>query len=633
METVLDLAWIVPALPLLGSVILLLFGKRIGEPRAGWLATGLMGLAFAWSVAVLLALLDRDSEAHVTTLFSWIEIGTFRVDAGFLVDPLSVTWLLLVTGVGTLIHLYSVGYMHRDEQFGRFFAYMNLFAASMLVLVLGSSYLVTFIGWEGVGLCSYLLVSFWFERDSAAVAGKKAFITNRVGDVGFMIGMFLLFATIGSLDYLAAGEAAGELANGTVTALALLFFVGAVGKSAQVPLYVWLPDAMEGPTPVSALIHAATMVTAGVFVMCRSAPLLEASSWAGDAVAWVGAFTALYAATMALVNTDIKRVLAYSTISQLGYMFLAVGVGAYTAAIFLMLMHAFFKATLFLGAGSVMHALDDEQDLRRMGALRLAVPITAMTFVAAWLAIAGIPPLSGFFAKDEVLADAWFSGHEAVWLVGVVAAVLTAFYMTRETFLVFYGNRRWSDEQHPHESPWTMTLPLVVLAGLSIVGGLINLPFRSLEYLGHWLEHSFEGAADIHPTSFVGGLSLSVIAVAMGVIGIAIGVAMYRRGLERPERDPIDDRLGPLAQVLHRGWYVDESFSRTVDGPIRRGAAWVSDVFDSRGIDGAVGGIAELSRRAGVGLRRLQTGYVRSYAAAVLLGGVLVVLFITLRAM
>jgi len=630
--TVLDLVWIVPALPLLGATTLLLVGKRIGEPRAGWIATGLMALSFAWAIVVFVALLDQGSDAHQSTLFTWLQVGAFRVEMGFLVDPLSTVWLLLVTGVGSLIHLYSIGYMRGDERFARYFAYLNLFAASMLVLVLGSSFLVTFLGWEGVGLCSYLLISFWFERDSAAVAGKKAFIANRVGDFGFMLGMFLLFATIGSLDYLVAGEAAPGLADGTATAIALLFFLGAVGKSAQFPLYPWLADAMEGPTPVSALIHAATMVTAGVFVMCRAAPLLDASPWAGDVVAWVGAFTALYAATIALVQTDIKKVLAYSTISQLGYMFLAVGVGAYSAAVFLMLMHAFFKATLFLGAGSVMHALDDDQDLRRMGALRAVMPITAVTFIVAWLAIAGIPPFAGFWAKDDVLANAWFAADYGVWALGVLAAVMTAFYMARETLLVFYGNRRWDDTKHPHESPWVMTVPLVVLGGLAAVGGFVNLPFTRLEFLGDWLEHSFEGAPDIHPTSFVAGASLSVVAVTMGVIGIAVAISLYRRGLPNPDRDPIDVRLGPVAPVLHHAWYYDETISRAVDGPIRRGATWLSDVFDAKIVDGAVNGVGTLAMWGASGLRRLQTGYVRNYAAAVLLGAVALIVLIMVRA-
>src|SRR5690349_15412298 len=391
-----------------------------------------MFLAFAAAVIEFFALhsLSPQERSVISDGFTWIQSGGFKVDFRFFMDPLSSTMILFVTGVGAFIHLYSVGYMQGDVRFSRFFAYMNLFAASMLVLVLGSSFLVTFMGWEGVGLCSYLLVSFWFERNSAAVAGKKAFITNRVGDFGFMLAMFLIFSKLGSLDYSAMGGAA-HLPKSTVTAIALLLFVGAMGKSAQVPLHIWLPDAMEGPTPVSAPIHAATMVTAGVFLVVRAHPFFVASNHASDVVAWVGAITALYAATVALVQNDIKRVLAYSTISQLGYMFLAAGVGAYGAAIFHMVTHAFFKALLFLGAGAVIHGLHDEQDMRRMGALRKFMPITAATFIIGWLSIAGIVPFSGFWSKDEILAKVWMNGDYVLWAIGAVTALLTAFYMTR----------------------------------------------------------------------------------------------------------------------------------------------------------------------------------------------------------
>src|SRR5689334_12062187 len=408
-----------------------------------------MALAFVCSLIAFGALLslDENARSHLTQGYTWISSGTFVVDFRFIVDPLSSTMILFVTGVGSLIHLYAIGYMHGDERFSRFFAYLNLFSASMLVLVLGSSFLLTFLGWEGVGLCSYLLISFWFERNSAAVAGKKAFVTNRVGDFGFMLAMFLIFSKLGSLDYSAMGGAA-KLSQSTVTAIALLLFVGAMGKSAQVPLHVWLPDAMEGPTPVSALIHAATMVTAGVFLVVRAHPFFEASSHAGDVVAWVGVITALFAATVALVQNDIKRVLAYSTISQLGYMFLAAGVGAYSAAIFHMITHAFFKALLFLGAGSVIHGMHDEQDMRRMGALRKFMPVTFITFIVGWLAIAGIIPFSGFWSKDSILAKAWIHGDYALWVVGSVAAIATAFYMTRQVWLVFYGSERWSEAAH-----------------------------------------------------------------------------------------------------------------------------------------------------------------------------------------
>src|SRR4051812_39859041 len=518
-RNLLDLAWLIPVFPAVGAVVLLLFGKRIGEPKAGWIGTAMIGLSFVASVVAFFALrsLSPETRSNVSQGFTWIQAGTFRVDFRFLVDPLSSTMTLFVTGVGTLIHLYSIGYMHGDARFSRFFAYLNLFAASMLVLVLGSSFLLTFLGWEGVGLCSYLLISFWFERNSAAVAGKKAFITNRVGDFGFMLAMFLIFQKLGTLDYSALGGAE-KLPQSAVTAIALLLFVGAMGKSAQLPLHIWLPDAMEGPTPVSALIHAATMVTAGVFLVVRAHPFFEASNHAGAVVAWIGAITALFAATVAIVQNDIKRVLAWSTISQLGYMFLAAGVGAYSAAMFHMVTHAFFKALLFLGAGSVIHALRDEQDMRRMGGLRKFMPITAATFIAGWLAIAGVFPFSGFWSKDEILARVWFDHSYALWAIGLVGALLTAFYMTRQVYLVFYGDERWHtaevppgtaaaarseppvlhDESpttahaqtdahgEPHDAPWTMTVPLVALAGLATIGGGINLPFAkaNLEFLG-----------------------------------------------------------------------------------------------------------------------------------------------------
>ncbi len=441
----LDLAWIVPALPLLGAVILLFCGKRIGEPIAGWIATGLMTLAFGWSIVMFAAMRDlpEHAQANVHNLFTWLPAGTLRVNFGVFTDPLSITWLLLVTGVGTLIHLYSIGYMHGDERFSRFFCYLNLFAASMLILVLGSTFLLTFLGWEGVGLCSYLLVSFWFERNAAAVAGKKAFVTNRVGDVGFLLAMFLIFASYGSLDYAAMGTGAHLIGSGTATAIALLLLLAAVGKSAQFPLHVWLPDAMEGPTPVSALIHAATMVTAGVYLLCRAHPFLQASPDASTVVAWIGGFTALVAGTVAIMQPDIKRVLAYSTVSQLGYMFLAVGVHAYSAAVFMVICHACYKGCLFLGAGSVIHGNHDGQDMRLMGRFRRFLPYTAMGMVVAWLAITGVPPLSGFFSKDEIISQVYFSHDYGLWVIALLAAIFTGIYMTRLIFLTFYGNERW----------------------------------------------------------------------------------------------------------------------------------------------------------------------------------------------
>jgi NADH-quinone oxidoreductase subunit L len=658
----LDLVWIVPALPAVGTVMLTFFGRRLGEPKAGWLATGLMALAFAWSVVMLLALRDVEPRTHTVDLFTWFPTGGLQVKLGFLADPLSITFILFVTGVGTLIHLYSLGYMHGDENFGRFFAFMNLFCASMLVLVLGSSFLVTFLGWEGVGLCSYLLVSFWFQRNSAAVAGKKAFVTTRVGDFGFMVAMFLIFAELGSLDYSAMSSGAGKLAAGTATAISLLLFMGAVGKSAQFPLHVWLPDAMEGPTPVSALIHAATMVTAGVFLVARAHPFFEASGGAAlTVVSIIGAATAFLAATVALIQVDVKRVLAYSTISQLGFMFLGLGVRAYAAAIFLVVAHAFYKATLFLGAGSVIHAGADNQDMRTMGGLRRYMPFTALGFVVAWLAIAGIPPFAGFWSKDEVLSRAYFAGDYGVWIVGVVAAALTAFYMTRTVWLVFYGNERFSPEEgaevpeespfesptvpafvppeparlthDPHESPPTMTLPILALAGLAAVGGVISLPFHGLEFLTDWLHHpTFEGVPEIDVTSFVAAAILTVISVLVALVGLALALRMYQRGIRSPDADPLPARLGFAGRLFQHAYYFDEGIANLVRGPVLRVAGWLNRGFDLGVIDGAVNGVATLVRDTGGRLRRVQTGLVRNYALGVVLGAVALIVFLAVRA-
>jgi NADH-quinone oxidoreductase subunit L len=659
----LDLVWIVPALPALGAAILLLFGRRLGEPKAGWLATGLMALSFAWSVVMLLALRNVTPRTHTVDLFTWFPTGGLQVKMGFLADPLSITFILFVTGVGTLIHVYSLGYMHGDENFGRFFAFMNLFCASMLVLVLGSSFLVTFLGWEGVGLCSYLLVSFWFQRNSAAVAGKKAFVTTRIGDFGFMVAMFLIFSELGSLNYSAMNAGASKLAAGTATAIALLLFLGAVGKSAQFPLHVWLPDAMEGPTPVSALIHAATMVTAGVFLVARAHPFFEASGGAAlTVVSIIGAATALLAATVALIQVDIKRVLAYSTISQLGFMFLALGVGAYAAAIFLVVAHAFYKASLFLGAGSVIHAGDDNQDMRTMGGLRKYLPFTALGFIIAWLAISGVPPFAGFWAKDEVLSRAYFAGDYGVWIVGTAAALLTAFYMTRAVWLVFYGNERFEavdaaaqPEEHgfslesptvpayvppkparlthpPHESPVTMTFPIVALAALAAVGGVLSLPFRSVEFLTQWLEPVFADAPKIDVTSFVAGSTLEGISVVFGLIGLYIAYRIYRHGIPSPEGDPLPERLGVAGRLFQHAYYFDEIIANLVRGPVYRFADWLNRGFDLGIIDGAVNGVATLVRDAGGRLRRVQTGLVRNYALGVVLGAVALLVFLAVRA-
>ena len=620
----LDAAWLICAFPLAGFAVLVIAGRRLGEPRAGWLATAAMAGSFVSSVAVFASLMARDpaERRFVVTLFEWVPAGDFSVDAGLLVDPLSVTMALFVTGVGSLIHLYAIGYMHGDRDFSKFFIYLNLFAFSMLVLVLGDNLALTFLGWEGVGVCSYLLISFWFTEEANAAAGKKAFITNRVGDWGFMLAMFWAFGALGSVRYLDLFGHADSLPSSTATVIVILLFVGAAGKSAQLPLYIWLPDAMAGPTPVSALIHAATMVTAGVYLMVRVNPLIAAAdAWAPDAIAWVGVATALFAAGAAMAQNDIKKVLAYSTISQLGYMMLAVGTGAYVAAIFHMVTHAFFKALLFLGSGSVIHALGGDQDMRRYGALRAAMPVTAVTFIVGWLAIAGVPPLAGFWSKDEILAYA-FDSSPALWVVGLVTAVLTAFYMSRLVFMTFYGEARYGDERHPHEPSILMTVPLVVLAGAAVVAGAMNLPFGSdLHFLGTWLEPSLFGN-EAH-LGIGGSLQwlLALVAVAGGVVGIVGAAAIYLR-----HRLPASLVEWPAAA---RAFYVDEAVTRFVGGPGRRAFDLVA-TFDVKVVDGAVDGVGRSVRAGGTALRRVQSGFVRSYALLTAAGTVaLLVWFIT----
>jgi NADH-quinone oxidoreductase subunit L len=626
----LDLVWLVPALPLAGFLLLLVLGRKLGEPAAGWVATAACAGSFLVTAVLFVTLLGENEHdrTHVYNLFDWLHVGGFDVKVGFLLDPLSVTMALFITGVGALIHLYSIAYMHGDPKFSKYFVYLNLFVFSMLMLVLGSNLLLTFLGWEGVGACSYFLIAFWFSKEANASAGKKAFITNRIGDWGFMTAMFFVFAAVGSLDYTVVLEQAPALAPVTATAIALLLFLGACGKSAQLPLFVWLPDAMAGPTPVSALIHAATMVTAGVYLMTRVNPIIaEAYGWAPDVIAWVGVLTALFAATIAVAQTDIKKVLAYSTVSQLGFMFLAVGSGAYVAAIFHMITHAFFKALLFLGSGSVIHGMHGEQDMRRMGGLRKLMPITAVTFIIGWLAIAGVPPLAGFWSKDEILLFA-FEKNPALWAVGLVTALITAYYMTRQVIMVFYGEERWRDAEdghevaEPHESPWLMTVPLVVLAVLSFVGGFQNLPFAdSLQRLEIWLEpvvHENEA-----PLTLAGGaqVALAVIAVLGALAGIALGLRVYLQKRTRAVEP----------EILAEGWYYDSSIAAFMGGPGEDAFDAVA-TFDQKIVDGAVNGIAAGVRGSGSGLRILQTGYVRSYALGVAVGVVALLAFFLTRA-
>ena len=626
----LDLVWLIPALPLAGFLILVVGGRKLGEPKAGWLATLMCGGAFVATLIVFIGLLGKHAEERhfEQTLWTWLPAGGLNVEFGFLVDPLSITMALFITGIGTLIHLYSIGYMHGDPKFSKFFIYLNLFAGSMLLLVLGNNLLLTFLGWEGVGTCSYLLISFWFTKEENASAGKKAFVTNRIGDWGFMLAMFVAFQALGTLQYGGENgllEKAHTLAPVTATAIAGLLFVGAIGKSAQIPLFVWLPDAMAGPTPVSALIHAATMVTSGVYLMTRVNPVLAAGdSWLPTTIAIVGAATAILAATIAVAQNDIKKVLAYSTISQLGFMFLAIGSGAYVAAVFHMVTHAFFKALLFLGSGSVIHGMHDEQDMRKMGGLRKYMPITAATFIVGWLAIAGIPPFSGFWSKDDILLAA-YDKSPVLWAVGFVAALLTAFYMSRQVFMVFFGKERFETEGehavHPHESPWTMTAPLVALAGLAAVGGALNLPFtHDLGFLDRWLEPVLAGNEHIvdQPGVLKAGLAIGTALLCAAAIAFAVRVYLQARA----------DAKTFEPEILAHGWYYDEGISAFVGGPGRE-AFEATATFDREVIDGGVNGVAALVRLGAAKLRLAQTGYVRNYALGIAIGGfILVGLFI-----
>ena len=686
-----ELVWLIPALPLLGFVILVFAGRRLGEPVAGWLATAMVAASFVVAVVVFLGLVGLDDRVFVQTLFTWIPAGDFVVDIGLYLDPLSAAMILFITGISALIHMYSIGYMHGDENFSKFFVYLNLFVFSMLVLVLGDNLLLTFLGWEGVGACSYLLISFWFGKPANATAGKKAFVTNRIGDWGFLVGIFMVFFTFGSLSYSDILPASDGLAQTTATFIAVMLFIGAIGKSAQLPLSVWLPDAMAGPTPVSALIHAATMVTAGVYLLSRINPIIAVSAdWVPMLIAWTGAITALLAATVALAQTDIKKVLAYSTVEMLGFMFLAVGIGAYWTAIFLMIVHAFFKALLFLCAGSVIHGMHENQDMRVMGGLRVLMPITFIAYLAGGFSLAGIPPFSGFFGKDEILTYVW-QENKALWVVGMLAAFLTAVYIGRQAFMVFFGEQRWpaylaklavvppaveaaneaaavgasvdepadaltdaqdeaalaaatalavSDtpgdgldddvELHelpdgftPHESPWLMTIPLLVLAAASLVGGLLNLPFpKSAHYLENWLEPVFEGSAVKLKLSTGTIVALLTFSTVVALVGTAFAAAafLYKRINAR--------RLE--SKLFANAWYYDTALAKVVGGP-GTGAFEATASFDRTVIDGAVNGVGGSVPRMGQALRQFQNGYVRRYALAIGVGSLLMLAFMFSR--
>jgi NADH-quinone oxidoreductase subunit L len=683
---------LIPLLPFVGFVINASLGRRLPKSVSGIVAFGVMLAAFAVSVLAVFAAASAPDHAVQQTLFRWISSGDLQIPFALRVDPLSSLMILVVTGIGSLIHIYSTAYMHEetDGEYARYFSYLNLFAAFMLVLVLGSTFPVMFVGWEGVGLCSYLLIGFWFRKQSAADAGKKAFVVNRIGDFGFLLGMFMIFGIFGTLDFQEvayhASLRAPELSMGAVTIATLLLFLGATGKSAQIPLYVWLPDAMEGPTPVSALIHAATMVTAGVYMIGRNAVLFGHAPITLSIVAGIGIATALMAGTIGLVQNDIKRVLAYSTVSQLGYMFLAMGVGAWSAGIFHLYTHAFFKALLFLGSGAVIHALAGEQDLRNMGGLRKDLPITFWTFLIGALAIAGIPPLAGFFSKDEILFRTFAHGNLIMWSVGMLTALLTATYMFRLVFLAFFGERRHGapvsvpvsaadhghshDDGHDdhghgsghghglHDAPPAMALALIVLAIGSVVAGFVGVPHAigGNNRLETFLEPSFEAhaIASTSPEFQVGearsaprvelpteqpaesavseGTELELMAVSVGVALFGIGIATYFWLRNRSAATKVARSAAPIYTLLLNKYYVDELYNAVIVQPIKQ----LSTLLLWRGvdaglIDGSVNGVGALVRGVSTRLRRLQTGSIRAYAASLFLGVVLILGWYLLR--
>jgi NADH-quinone oxidoreductase subunit L len=615
-------AWLIPLLPLIGFTIIGFGGKKLSKSLIGLLGSGSVLAAFVMSVLIFTNVHEGDK--YIVKVFDWFSAGSLHLDFSFIIDPLTCLFLLIITGIGFLIHVYSTGYMHDDEGFHRFFAYLNLFIFFMLLLVMGSNYVLMFVGWEGVGLCSYLLIGFWFKNTAYNNAAKKAFIMNRIGDLGFLLGIILLFVTVDSLSFADGGvldkvSAVGRSNHGTMELAAILLFIGACGKSAQIPLFTWLPDAMAGPTPVSALIHAATMVTAGIYMIARSQVVYTMAPMAMETVAIVGALTAIFAATIGLFQNDIKKVLAYSTVSQLGLMFLALGVGATTGAVFHVTTHAFFKALLFLGAGSVIHAMSGEQDIRRMGGLAKKIPITHATFLIGTLAISGIPVLSGFFSKDEILAHA-YEHNPAYWIAGIIASVMTAFYMFRLYFLTFKGKFRGTHEQehHLHESPKSMTIPLMVLAVLSVIGGFIGIP-HLFAHDAHWLHH-FLGFGDILTLST--DTEWALLVLTLFVVGVSIYAAY--RAYVKEGRLPAEkeEELNPVQRLIYNKYFVDEIYDTLIRKPID----WLSEKFyqivELQIIDGVVNGVgAGVKWVSSVG-KYAQSGSVSFYVLAMVLGAI-----------
>jgi NADH-quinone oxidoreductase subunit L len=628
--------WLIPVLPLAGFLINGLGRNVLSKGIVGFIGCLVVLASFGISLGVFLQILNTGAPINVH-LYDWFAVGTFKFPFAFLVDQLSSIMLLIITGVGFLIHLYSVGYMHDDAGFGKFFSYLNLFVFFMLLLVLGSNYLIMFIGWEGVGLCSYLLIGFWYTNPDYADAAKKAFIMNRIGDLGFIIGIFVLINTFGSASFADIFPNAGtaKFAGSPYTLITILLFIGAVGKSAQLPLFTWLPDAMAGPTPVSALIHAATMVTAGVYMVARSNILFTLAPVTMHIVAIVGLATAVVAALIALTQTDIKKVLAYSTVSQLGYMFLGLGVGAYTGAFFHVLTHAFFKALLFLGAGSVIHAMSNEQDMRKMGGLKGKLKITFTTMLIGTLAISGIPPFAGFFSKDEILAHV-FVQSPTMYVIGVITAMFTSFYMFRMLYLTFYGKFRGTHEQehHLHESPPNMTIPLIVLAALSILGGFIGVP-ESLgghHWLGHFLSPVYQQSAALlkeAPSSGQSDIILMIASVSAAVIAWAYAYVKYVKNNHVPVADT--EERPALASLSYHKFYFDEIYDALIRKPLDALSGFLYNMIEKLGIDGIVEGFGKGAIDASKGLRLLQTGNVGFYIFMMVVGIISILLCIVVK--
>jgi len=631
-------------LPLLGFLVNGIFGSRTkNEKIIGWIGSGTVGLAFLIVACAFFQTLGLppDDRKTIVTLFNWLNVGGLNINVSYQVDQLSIIMALIVTGVGFLIHVYSIGYMHGDKGFWRFFSYMNLFIFAIMNLILSDNFVLLFLGWEGVGLCSYLLIGFWydknFEKSTTGDAAKKAFIVNRIGDFGFLLGMFLIYLTFGSLNFseVFSRSASFNIPVSTFNFIALFLFIGAIGKSAQIPLFVWLPDAMAGPTPVSALIHAATMVTAGVYMVARCSIIFASAPAILTVIAIIGAFTAIFAASIGLVQNDIKKILAYSTISQLGYMFLAMGVGAFTSGIFHVMTHAFFKALLFLGAGSVIHSMHEEQNIQHFGGLKKYMPQTYFTFLIAALAISGIPPLSGFFSKDDILLNTYANGQYILWFIGFATAILTAFYIFRLYFLTFEGKERFGSQKHPHESPKLMTIPLIVLAILSAIGGFIGIPAIFAGENGNlferWLEPVFKSANTKMMTYGVHSNLEEIALMSITVIGAAISIYFARYVYLKNPRIALNvsTKFKGLYDLLLNKYFVDELYDAAIVNPIAKG----SDRFlwrftDVAVIDGFVNGTASLIIFISSKIRKIQTGVTQFYAVIMMLGIVIALFWI-----